>query len=60
MLENGSNIVRHLDVFQSNLQEFKKAILNNDADHLKELIAKARRLKEELDQNANSPSKVKE
>jgi len=59
LLENASNVLRHLEIFQSNLQEFKKVIANKDAVHLKELIAKACKIKEGLDKNANSPGKVK-
>lgn len=59
LLKNSINVVKYLETFESNVQEFKKAILNNDEKYLKELFAKACRLKEELELNANSRRKVK-
>jgi prephenate dehydrogenase len=59
LLENASYVVKHLDIFLSNLQEFKKAILGNDSVSLRELFSKAQKLKEELDLNADSPGKFK-
>ncbi|MCG1012891.1 prephenate dehydrogenase [Tepidanaerobacter sp. GT38] len=59
LLKNSSNVVKYLETFESNVQEFKKAILNIDEKYLKELFAKACRLKEELELNANSRRKVK-
>lgn len=59
LLENASNVLRHLDTFQANIQEFKKAILHNDAEHLKDLFSKARKSKEVLEQNGISSGKFK-
>ncbi len=50
LLNNSYNIVKHLDIFQSNLQKFKTAVLNNDVNLLKELLTKGCRLREELEQ----------
>jgi len=49
LLGNGHNLARHLEIFQSNLEKIKKAILNGDAAYLRELFTRACRYKEILD-----------
>jgi len=57
LLKNSSNVVKYLETFESNVQEFKKAILNKDDRYLRYLFAEGCRLKEELELNANTPCK---
>lgn len=48
-LDNRENLIFELDTMINELEKYKKAIENDNADTLKELLAEGRRIKEEVD-----------
>lgn len=50
-LENSDNVLKELDMFINSLQEYKEAVLNDDAEALISLLEDGRKCKEQVDGN---------
>lgn len=48
-LENKENLLKELDIFINNLNQYRDALDNEDKDKLRELLCEGRRIKEEID-----------
>jgi prephenate dehydrogenase len=49
LLDNRDNLLRELDFYLNSLSEYRAALIDNDRERMRRLLADGRRCKEEVD-----------